>query len=431
MSIRCALPFLLAALAAEAATFHCDPVAGSAKGDGSADSPWRTIEEVIQAGLIQLRDPKGDPSNPGAPVKPGDAILLRSGWHGVLSIARGYNDRPIIIAAAPGQTPQVGWVEIGEGKNWIVRGLTASPSLAPTPLGRVPRNLIMLGERGGENSADLVVEDCFVYSVLETTNWTARDWVEKPSSGIWLGRHGRRHVARNNYVLNTRFGIQLCAPECLAEGNVVANFSADGMRATRDGQVLQYNVIKNNFVGARDGDDNHDDGIQVFLFNVGTGTVRDVTLRGNIIIARETDGLPFPNPLQGIGCFDGPLVRFLVESNVVCVNHYHGISLFDAQGCTLQDNACFSRWADRGRPWLMLGQKKNQAHGNTVRNNLAHSYNFKADAQVKAENNLEVTPAACYQTLTALRTLINARFGAPHPTAKRARLESGLPGSRG
>jgi len=30
----------------------------------------------------------------------------------------------------------------------------------------------------------------------------------------------------------------------VAEGNVVANFSADGIRVTRDGQTVQYNVIK-------------------------------------------------------------------------------------------------------------------------------------------------------------------------------------------
>ncbi len=42
---------------------------------------------------------------------------------------------------------------------------------------------------------------------------SGKDWVEKPASGIWLGRHGRRHVARNNYILNTRFGIDLSAPE--------------------------------------------------------------------------------------------------------------------------------------------------------------------------------------------------------------------------
>ena len=406
-------------------TFYCDPATGSAQGDGSARRPWRTIEEVLSARLIQLCGKDGKPANPNAPVKPGDTILLRSGWQGVIRITAGYNDQFITIAAEKGQSPQVGFVEIGEGKKWLIKGLTVSPSLAPEPLARPPRELVMLGERerGGEESEELVVEDCFIYSVLDTKDWSAQDWVQKPASGIWLGRHGKRHVARNNYVLNTRFGINLCAPECVAEGNVVANFSADGMRATRDGQVLQYNVIKNNFVGARDGDNNHDDGIQVFLFNVGTGTVRNIVLRGNIIIARETDGLPFPNPLQGIGCFDGPLVGFTMEKNVVCVNHYHGVSVYDAQGCTVQDNVCFSRWGGRAVPWVMLGQKKKQAGGNTVRNNLAHSFNFRADAQVKAEGNEQITEAAFKKRLDELAAFIDGKFGKIHPAANRPRLE--------
>lgn len=417
------LVLLLAVVAARGAIFYCDPATGNSQGDGSSDHPWRTIEDVINARLIQFQDLEGKSANPNAPVKSGDTVLLRSGWHGIIRIGGGYNERPITIAADTGHTPQVGWVEIGEGRNWRVKGLTVSPSLAPSPLGRAPRELVTLGERGGEDSADLVVEDCFIYSVLDTSQWTGKDWVEKPASGIWLGRHGKRHVARNNYILNTRFGINLCAPDCIAEGNVVAYFSADGIRVTRDGQIVQYNVIKNNFVGARDGDNNHDDGIQVFLFNVGTGTVRDVTLRGNIIIARETDGLPFPNGLQGIGCFDGPLVHFSVEENVVLVNHYHGVSLYDAQDSTIQDNTCFSRWPDRARPWVMLGQKKKQAHGNIVRNNLAHSFNFKADAEVKAENNQEVTEAVFNQKQAELAALIEKKFGRLHPAAKRPRLE--------
>jgi len=425
MKTQFALVCLLTVATAHAATFYCDPATGNPQGNGRAEQPWQTIEQVLKDRLIQLYDPRGKAANPNAPVKPGDTVLLRSGWHGVIRIASGYNDQPITIAADQGHTPQVGWVEIGEGRKWRVKGLAVSPSLAPTPLGRPPRELVTLGERGGEESADLVIEDCFIYSVLDTAHWTGRDWVEKPASGIWLGRHGKAHVARNNYVLNTRFGINLCAPNCVAEGNVVANFSADGIRATRDGQVVQYNVIKNNFVGARDGDDNHDDGIQVFLFNVGTGTVRDIILRGNIILARETDGLPFPNPLQGIGCFDGPLVHFLVESNVVCVNHWHGITLGDAQGCTVQDNTCYSRWPDRARPWVQMGQKKNRARGNTVRNNLAHSFDFKADAEVKAENNRPVTEAAFRQQLTELAAIIDAKFGKVHPVAKRPRLEPG------
>jgi parallel beta-helix repeat protein len=415
-----------------AATFYCDPIKGSASGDGSSARPWKTIEETIAAHRIQLLTTNKVSAPANSPVKAGDTVLLRSGWHGVIRIPAGYNSEFITIAAAPGHTPAVGAVEIGEGTRWRIKGLTVSPSLAPEPLENVPRNLVTLGERGGDASSELIIEDCFVYTVLDASQWTAKDWVEKPLSGIWLGRNGRRHVARNNYILNTRFGINLCAPEVICEGNVVENFSGDGIRVTRDGQVVQYNVIKNSLVGSKDGDDNHDDGIQIFLFNRGTGTVRDVTLRGNLILNRERDDLPFQNGLQGIGGFDGPLVGFKVEQNVISVNHYHGLSLYDAQGCTVEGNVCFSRWPGRMQPWVMLGQKKKQSLGNTVRNNFAHSFSFKADAEVIADRNEPVTETLFHQRQAGLLALINSKFGEQHPVAKRPRVRvaAGDQGSR-
>ena len=73
---------------------------------------------------------------------------------------------------------------------------------------------------------------------------------------------------------------------------------------------------------------------------------------------------------------------------------------------------------------IQLGQKKNQAAGNTVRNNFAHSFDFKADASVQAENNQEVTEAMFNQRLAELARDIDQRFGKRHPTAQRPRLES-------
>ena len=411
------------ALAATAAEFHCDPARGIADGDGSASKPWRTVEEVLAARLVQMRGPDGRVADPAAPVKGGDTIWLHPGYHGALRIRSGFNERFITFAAATGAAAQVAFVEIGEGCRWRVRGLTVSPSLAPAPPARRPSSLVTLGERGGEQSAELVVEDCFIFSVADSSAWTARDWVEKPASGIWLGRHGRGHVARNNYVLNTRFGIDLCAPDCRCEGNVVDRFSGDGIRVTRDGQVVEYNVVKNNFAGAEDGDRNHDDGIQAFLFNAGRGTLRKAVVRGNLIVARDTPGLPFPNPLQGIGFFDGPLVDFVVEQNVVFVSHYHGISLYDAQGCQVVSNAC-SAPADAGklRPWIMLGQKQRAARGNTVRDNIACSFGLTADPDVRAENNAVVTPEAFRRARTELEARIVRAFGAIHAVAGRPRL---------
>jgi len=70
----------------------------------------------------------------------------------------------------------------------------------------------------------------------------------------------------------------------------------------------------------------------------------------------------------------------------------------------------------------MLGQKQHQAQGNTVQENLAHSFSFQADAQVKAENNREVTEAAFTQKLADLAALIDSKFGRLHVAAKRPRL---------
>jgi hypothetical protein len=414
---------LMLAQHAQPAIFYCDPLKGSKTGDGSEGKPWRTIQEVIELKLIRTFNSNGEVINKDAPIKAGDTILLRSGWHGVIQIASGYNDIPIEIAAENECFPEVGWIEIGEGKNWIIKGLTISPSLSPRPLTNVPANLVTLCERGGtEQSTNLVVQDCFIFTERDSTKWSANEWITKAKNGIWLGRHGSRHIARNNYVLNTRFGIQLCAPYVICEGNIVENFSADGIRVTRDGQIVQYNVVKNVFVSSKDGDANHDDGIQAFLFNVGTGTLRDVSIIGNIIIERENDDLPFPNQMQGIGFFDGPLVNFQVVSNVVCVNHWHGITLGDAQRCKIYGNICYSRWQGEAKPWIMVGQKKGQAFYNLVSNNLAYSFDFTADKYVTSTNNNKVTLQDFLKKRSEILKLINVKFGSLHPVALRARL---------
>jgi hypothetical protein len=67
---------LLYAASAHAADVYVDPVNGSASGDGSAGKPWRTIQDVVDG---------------SAPIKPGDTIWLRSGYHGVLAISGRYN----------------------------------------------------------------------------------------------------------------------------------------------------------------------------------------------------------------------------------------------------------------------------------------------------------------------------------------------------
>ena len=55
---------------------------------------------------------------------------------------------------------------------------------------------------------------------------------------------------------------------------------------------------------------------------------------------------PHRGALQGIGCFDGMFVDWIIENNVIIVDHYHGITLGGARGCRIVNNTVidWTRW---------------------------------------------------------------------------------------
>jgi hypothetical protein len=148
-----------------------------------------------------------------------------------------------------------------------------------------------------------------------------------------------------------------------------------------------------------------------------------VTVLGNLILNHENPNQPLQNNMQGIGFFDGPLVNFRVEGNVVRTDHYHGVSLYDAQNSQILSNVCL--WEtpqSKAKPWVMLGTKQKLAKGNTVRHNLANSFGFKADTEVTQTNNTKVTEEVFLSRKAELLSTINQKFGQIHPVAKLPRL---------
>jgi len=81
-----------------AAVFYVDPERGDMAGDGSAERPWETIQLLFERNMIQTRDGAGRLKNPDAPVKAGDTILLRSGYHGEIYCRGAFNDDYITIS---------------------------------------------------------------------------------------------------------------------------------------------------------------------------------------------------------------------------------------------------------------------------------------------------------------------------------------------
>jgi len=382
-------------LQTQAAEFYVDPVNGSPGGDGSASRPWRTIQEVFDAGLVESQQwdelPYTEQSklvarNAGAPVRAGDTIRLRSGYHGELFIDKHYNLGHITLAAEEGHTSCLSSLRIRSSSHWTIRGLTVSAEFGETYR---QRTLVHLESHSWHGPIhDIVVEQCAIRSVADASGWTAEDWNRLACNGLQVD--GTRMTIRANRLLNINFGISVGASDSVITGNLVENFAGDGLRGLGNYCTFQYNTVKNCYkVNA-----NHDDGFQSWSVGpggVGRGEVVGVVLRGNTIINYEDPNQPHRGALQGIGCFDGTFVDWVVENNVIITDHWHGITLLGARNCLVINNTVLDRNdTEPGPPWIRIANHKNgTAPVNcVVRNNLATAFNNAAG--VLQENNLRI-----------------------------------------
>lgn len=349
-----------------AAQFYVDPSSGDDSNDGSSSAPFKSLQRLFDQNLIESQQwdslPYNNssylvPKNPGAKIKAGDTIFLRSGRYGELSINQYYNASHIFLTADQGHIPLFSNISIRSSSRWTLVGLSVnSSSFGATAF----TNLISLESHNYTGPIhSITVNGCSVKTVSNSGNWSRSDWDTKAKSGIRVD--GTNMKISNNSLTNVNFGISVSASHSLIERNSITNFAGDGMRGLGDYTVFQYNTIKNCY----DVNDNHDDGFQSWSRGsdgkVGTGTVKGITLRGNTIINYEDPNQPFRGTLQGIGCFDGMFDDWIVEKNIVKVDHWHGISLYGARNSIIRDNIVTdpNGRANIGPPWIMLNTHKN------------------------------------------------------------------------
>ena len=247
----------------QAKRFYVDPAKGSISNDGSETKPWSTLKEVFDSGKIETKKFETKPAtaqgamivkNPGAPVKAGDTLILRSGFHGEIVAIEYYNDDYITIMAEKGHSPKISSLELRSCCKWIVKGLTISPSFVQPY--RAKTLIQFASHNWTGKSYDCIAEACTAYSVPDASSWTAAQWDSLSCNGISLP--GNRMVARGIYFKNVRFGITVNGDSCMVENNIVENFAGDGMRGLGDYCTFQYNTIKNCYAV----NSNHDDGFQ-------------------------------------------------------------------------------------------------------------------------------------------------------------------------
>lgn len=363
----CAIILQLAlAGAVRGAVFYVDPETGSMSNDGSTEKPWKTAQEVFRQNLIQTRDPAGKIKNPNAPVKPGDTILLRSGYHGAIYFRGAANDDFITVAAQNGQNPRLSRIFFDAAKKWIIRGLTVSPEFAP----EYKKDRLIYVVNWGGPSADFIIEDNTLFSSKEAPSWSAEQWNEKMCYGI--GVLADRVQIRNNSIRYVNHGIHIVGDEFTVERNTIEHIAGDGIVCSADNTSLLYNKIRYFYKVNQ----NHDDGIQFHRGRDKTTPIKNALVRGNYVIAWDHT---FKHPLltspQGICNFDIPALNWRIENNVVLVQSHHGITIGGCQNGVIVNNIAYNPYGGRIFAGIMLGKThgKTISENTVVRNNLVDS----------------------------------------------------------
>ena len=374
-------------------TFYIDPANGSRQGDGSAENPWRTLQEVIEDELISYYrySSEEDPEtilkvvNEGAPVKGGDRLVLKSGYHG-------YVKRNVFIFQD--------WLTIeGEqGSQAILSQFRMEGAFARVYLNNVTirkdsysgdenyweadainRNsdacVYLRADDFWGDAGDIKLKDLTLMTTESAEEWTAADWVEKAAGGVNVRAVPRVEVI-NCRIQNVSMGMSFSdrANDGRAINNTIRNYCVDGARLISDDLYFAYNTITDCYKV----DDNHDDAIQSYSIGedgrVGTGVVSHVVLRGNIILGTTDFDNPLAGSPQGIGCFDGFFEDWIVENNVVIVDHYHGISFYGMRRGTIAHNTVIDQIPGNDiSPWIMIHPHKDErlSENCTLINNIA------------------------------------------------------------
>lgn len=332
-----------------------------------------TATEIIVSNSTELQNAINN-------VQGGDTISLLSGNYGTLTINGKNNTSFVTIRAYPGSAPLFFRVSFRNSSYWKLSGADIKPRYTSGADGKEAVDL---------DGSYLTIENCNINFADDISGWTATDWVNRTGNGIIMD--GSNITAFNNTITAVDHGIACSANNSLVSHNLIVNFRGDGIRGLGDDDVYEYNTIKNEY----DVDENHDDGFQSWSYGsggVGTGTVKNVILRGNTIINYEDPNQPYRGNLQGIGLFDGMFENWIVENNLIITDHWHGISFYGAINCKIINNTVVDNdLTPSPDPWIMVNNHKNgtPSSGVIVRNNIATDYSLTGG--YTADHNIEIT----------------------------------------
>src|SRR5579872_2445924 len=345
--------------------WYFDPVHGktqAAGGNGSQAAPWNNLQALIEAQpgysypLLTTAPYRqvpvaGQPAvykaGPNAgPVAPGDEILLMSGNYGNVSIGGLSsvisNSEFVTVEAAPGQTPILASLFVGETNKWVFNGLKVQ-SLQTASSGSSA--LVEIKDAGATlPTSDIVLENMTISSQDNAEAWGQAQWRTEARSGFSAlstasGTNTKCISLTGSHITNVNFGASLTANQLVFSNNQIDHFGDDAI----DYAASNLSITKNDIHDNLDiGDGNHEDAMQGQIGILAPGTTvnhfQNILIDSNLIIRQSDPELAFPTYLQGIDAFDEDWKYVTVTNNVVITSACWGIDFSSIHNSLIANN---------------------------------------------------------------------------------------------
>jgi hypothetical protein len=403
--------------------WYFDPVHGktqAAGGNGSQAAPWNNLQALVQAEpgytypLLTTApyrqvpvpgQPAVNKTGPNAgPVAPGDEILLMSGNYGAVSIGGLSpvisNSNFVTIEAAPGQTPVLTSLFVGETNKWVFDGLKVQ-SLQTASRGI--NGLVQIKDAGATlPTSDIVFENMTISSQDNAQAWTQAQWVADASNGFSAlstapGTNTKCISLTGSHISNVKVGASLTASQIVFSNNQIDHFGDDAIDYAASNLSITKNDIHDNL---NIGDGNHEDAMQGQIGILPSGATvnhfQNILIDSNLIIRQSDPELSFPTYLQGIDAFDEDWTNVTVTNNVVITSACWGIDFASIHNSLIADNTVVADGlvATPGCAGANVAVGEATSEGspssNTlVRNNLTNQIEvYNVDNGVEADHNV-------------------------------------------
>jgi len=358
--------------------FYSSPSGGGPDADGSQEQPWPALAQLAAEDAI-----------------PSEGVLcLLDGAHGD-PVIQGVNaSEGTMIRAVNRHLATVGTLRFIAVSGLDLWGLKVDAAGAIDP-GQDQRQSFLV--TGDVASQDIRLIEVRVESAPSSVQWDQQAWVYEVRSGIDF--HGPNITIQDSEIVNTYHALLLRGDGALVERSVIDNFGGDGIRGLGSNSRYSWNLVRDAYIDEYE--IQHDDAFQAYKLE-GDLKIANVTIDHNqfILFADPLTEFVVANELvgtlmQGVIITDGYADGWVVENNLVVNGQSHGISLFGARNCRVQNNTVVAHpdfVPDTG-PWIRLADQTKTGQSNfdnVIRNNIAQMLTpWDYDVSSTVEANME------------------------------------------